>query len=195
MRGASGGLACAFAAILLLPACRAQSGLPPEWEVRKQIDALAGSLSRLKPVLEQVRAEDWPGRGAPEAYVAQAKTLRTELGYLERSAEILRERPDRLTAVLDTFFRLERFQMLLASLEQGVRRYQNPALADLLGSVFAEGAPSREQLRQYLIDLAQAKEHELEIADREAQRCRDLLIRQPPSRPSRSSGPANQERP
>lgn len=195
MPGVPRSVVCAFAAILLEPVCLAQTGIPPEWEVRKQIDALAASLARLKPVLEQVRAEEWPSRGAPEAYVAQAKTLRTELGYLERSAEILRARPDRLTAVLDTFLRLDRFQLLLASLEEGVRRYQNPALADLLRSVFAEGAPSRENLRQYLLDLAQVKEQELEIADREAQRCRDILIRQAPPRPSRPAGPTTQERP
>lgn len=195
MAGASRGVACAVGAILIAAACRAQIGVPPEWEVRKQIDALAGSLARLKPVLEQVRAEEWPGRGAPEAYVTQAKTLRTELGYLERSAEILRARPDRLTAVLDAFFRLDRFQLLLASLEEGVRRYQNPALADLLHSIFAEGAPSRESLRQYLLELAQVKEKEFEIADREAQRCRDILIRQPLTRPTRESGQGTQERP
>ncbi len=195
MARAPRGFVSIFAAILLAPTWRAQTGLPPEWEIRKQIEALAESLTRLKPVLAQVRAEEWPGRGAPDTYIEQLKTLRTELGYLERSAEILRARPDRLTAVLDTFLRLDRFQLLLASLEEGVRRYQNPALADLLRSVYAEGAPSRESLRQYLLDLAQAKEQELEIADREAQRCRDVLIRQPPARPSRSGGPGTQERP
>ncbi|MCS7314576.1 MAG: hypothetical protein RMI94_12200 [Bryobacterales bacterium] len=195
MSRATQSVLCACAAVATLAACRAQTGLPPEWEVRKQIDALTGSLARLKPALDQVRAEEWIARGAPEAYVSQARTLRTELGYLERSAEILRQRPDRLTAVLDTFFRLDRFQALLVSLEEGVRRYQNPALADLLRSVFAEGAPSREDLRQYLLDLAAAKEQELEVADREAQRCRDLLIRQGPARPSRNAGPGTQERP
>ncbi|MGB9606585.1 MAG: hypothetical protein ACP5U2_05590 [Bryobacteraceae bacterium] len=174
------------------------AGVPPEWEVRKQIDGLAAGLDRLKPVLEQVHPEQWVEHGAPEAYVAQAKTVRTELGYLKRSAEIFKEHPDRLTAVLDTFFRLDRFRMLLVSLEEGVRRYQNPDLADMLRAVFAESAPSREDLRQYLLDLAQLKEQELEVADREAQRCRDILIRQTPARsssPPRSSRPVPRERP
>lgn len=180
------------------PRLAAQAGgVPPEWEVRKQVESLSAGLGRLKSVLEQVRADEWPAKGAPEAYIEQARTVRTELGYLNRSAEILRERPDRLTAVLDTFFRLDRFQMLLASLEEGIRRYQNPALADMLRAVFAESAPSREALRLYLLELAQVKEHELEVADREAQRCRDILIRQAPGRPgsARPSGSNAQERP
>jgi hypothetical protein len=199
VRASSPVVAIAVVALVLLsPRLLAQAAsVPPEWEVRKQIESLSAGLARLKPVLEQVRAEEWVAKGAPQAYVEQAETVRTELGYLARSAEILRERPDRLTAVLDTFFRLDRMQMLLASLEEGVRRYQNPALADMLRAVFNESAPSREALRLYLMDLAEAKERELEVADREAQRCRDFLIRQPPGRsgPQRPSRGDSQERP
>jgi|GEM_PF-293376 len=188
------GLAAAtFLGACLRPAFTQTAGLAPEWEVRKQVDALAAALERVKPVLEQARPQDWISQGAPKAYLAQAKTIQTELGYLERSLQILSDRPDRLTAALDAYFRLDRLQALLGSLEDGIRRYQNPALADLLQSVFGETAHHHQSLRQYLLELAENKEHELEVATQEAQRCRDWLIRQAPKThpPARQTpGPA-----
>lgn len=174
-----------FAASLLLLSLRlgAQAGgVAPEWEIRKNISALAGSVERLKPLLEQVRPEEWVSQGAPDAYIGQWKTIRTEIGYLGISTDTLLRQPDRLTAALDTFFRIDRLQALLDSLEAGIRRYQNPALADLLRGVVSEGAGSRERLRQYVLDLAAIKEQECKVADQEAQRCRLILSRQPPKK-------------
>lgn len=161
-------------------------GLPPEWEVRKNISALATGVARIRPLLDQLKPQEWQTRGASEAYLTQWNTVRTEMDYLGRSLEILSAEPDRLTAVLDAFFRLERLTALLDSLGDGARRYQNPALADLLASVFAESGAQRELLRRYLLDLAEAKERQLQLLDEEAQRCRDMLIRRPPSRSSGS---------
>lgn len=182
---------CAAALVLAgsmacLPARCQKAGTPPEWEVRAEISKLANGLARLKPMLEQVRPQEWTSQGASETYVAQWKSVRSELEHLDRSVRLLMAEPDRLTAALDTFFRVDRLQALLSSLEQGVRRYQNPALADLLSAIFADSAPAREGLRQYVLDLAEMKEHELKVADQEAQRCRDFLVRQPPARPAPS---------
>ncbi len=185
--------------ILIVPPAWCQAGsVPPEWEVRAQIGGLTAGLERLKPLLEQVRPQEWISQGAPQGYVAQHRTIGVELGYLERSARLLAERPDRLTAALDTFFRVERLQALLSSLGEGVRRYQNPALADLIDSVLSESAPARDGLRQYVLDLAEVKERQLAVADQEAQRCRALLIRQPPARsspPARKDPAASREQP
>jgi len=187
-----------LAGLTVLTAARCQtSGAQPEWEVRTQVGALIKGIARLRPALEQVRPQEWTSKGAPEAYIAQCNTIRTELEYLDRSARILMAEPDRLTAALDTFFRVDRLQALLSSLEEGIRRYQNPALADLLAAIFSESAPAREGLRQYVLELAEMKERELKVADREAQRCRDFLVRQPPSRsaPSRNTDSNAQPRP
>lgn len=174
--------AVALGMFLQVPPAGAQAvGVAPEWEVRKNIGALAAGVQRLKPILEQVRPQEWVEKGAPEAYVGQWKTIRTELDYLAVSADALLRRPDKLTAALDTFFRMDRIQALLNSLGDGIRRYQNPALADLLQSVAFESAANREGLRQYILDLAAEKEQEFKIADEEAQRCRAILSRQPPS--------------
>lgn len=191
-------LAIAGLVLIVLRAWCQAGSVPPEWEVRAQVGALTAGLERLKPLLEQVRPQEWIGHGAPQGYVAQHGAIGVELGYLERSARILAERPDRLPAALDTFFRLERLQALLSSLGEGVRRYQNPALADLIDSVLSESTPARDSLRQYVLDLAEVKERQLAVADQEAQRCRALLIRQPPARsspPARKGPAASREQP
>lgn len=174
------------------------AGVAPEWDIRKQIAALGHGVQQLEPILAQARPHEWVAQGAPEAYVAQWETIQAELGHLRRSLQILDERPDRLFAALDAYFRMERLAGLLDSFEHGVRRYQNPALADLLRGVFGETMPFRENLRQYLLELAESKEHELEVAEREAQRCRDWLVRQPPGRgasPAEKPAPSGSNRP
>ncbi len=65
-------------------------------------------------------------------------------------------------------------EVVLTSLVDGARKYQNPALADLLRSLMNENSASRQQLRQYIVDLAAAKEQELKVMDGEAQRCRQI---------------------
>ena len=83
--------------------------------------------------------------------------------------------------------RVEAAHQLLGSLMGGLRRYQNPALADLIESVAAEDHSDVERLQQYLLDLDGAKEQQFEVVDREAQRCRGMLSRQPAERPVRKT--------
>ncbi len=169
-------------ALAWLPGALAQPpGLSPEWETRKMLAALAAQAQRLPPLLEQVRPQEWVAHGAPETYVAQWKSTQTEVGYLVRTATTLSERPERLTLALETLFRMQALEAFLNSLAEGVRRYQNPALADLLQGLMGENAANRERLRQYVIDLAAVREQEFEVADHEAQRCRAFLLRQPPA--------------
>lgn len=159
-----------------------EAGVAPPWEVRKNVSALAEQARRLEPVLEQLRPAEWVRQGAPEAYTAQLKSTREQLGgFLDSAAKLTRE-PERLTAALEVFFRLDSLGATLGSLAAGVRKYQNPALADLLESMVAEGAANRERLRQYVADLAADQEHAFKVADQEAQRCRAQLSRQPPAK-------------
>jgi hypothetical protein len=77
----------------------------------------------------------------------------------------------------------------LGSLVEGIRKYQNPALADLTQSVMAENSNNLDRLRHYLQDLAAQKEQEFQIADREAQRCRSVLLNQPAPKERKPSRP------
>lgn len=168
-------LCCAMSGLAL-----AQSGgIPPEWEVQKQMAALAEHVQRVDPVLEQLKPDDWVKQGAPAEYTEQIKRTRSEIGYLIGSTKELAAHSERLTIALETYFRMQSADAMLRSVAAGVRKYQNPALADLLQSLIADTSSDREKLRQYVVDLAADREQQFRVADQEAQRCRAVLSKQP----------------
>ena len=91
----------------------------------------------------------------------------------------MRKQPEKLTLALETLFRLQAVESQVSSLVDGVRRYQNGAVGDLLVSVMSANSANRDQLRQYITDLAKTKEQEFQIVDSEAQRqiVRAVLVR------------------
>lgn len=192
MRLASVSLVCLSVGLALgqtpgSPASRPSNAPPPasdqgvtsEWDARKLIDALSAQAQRLKPIIEQVQPSGWVAKGASQTYIAQWNTAQAQLKYLLSSSDAFSRQPEQLALGLDTYFRMEAMESTLGSLVEGVRKYQNPSLASIIQSVVAENSTNRDRLRQYLQDLAQQKEEEFQIADREAQRCRAALMRQP----------------
>ena len=165
------------------PLSAQNEGLAPEWELRKDLDALVEQTRRLKPLLDAVKPREWVEKGAPAAYEGQWKSVQAESDYLVRSAGELAKEPDRLTVALEAYLRMQSRDALLVSLSEGIEKYQNPALADLVRSAMAGGAAAGEKLRQYVVELAALKEGQLKVADQEAQRCRTMLMQQP-ARPS-----------
>lgn len=165
-----------------LPA-RAQ-GVSAPWDISQTLTSLAEQSQRLLPILDQLTPEKWQAKGAPAAYTAQWRNARSEVGYLLGAAESMKKQPEKLTLGLETLFRLQAVEAQVNSLIDGVRRYQNPAVGDLLVSVVSANSANRDQLRQYITELAQTKEEEFQVVDREAQRCRGTLMRQPPARPA-----------
>jgi hypothetical protein len=159
------------------------AGVATPWDTTPMIASLSAQAARLKPILDQLTPKEWVAKGAPDAYIAQWKGAEDELGFLSDSAKALEKQPERLTLALDTYFRLQSLELRLHSLVEGVRNYQNPAVGDLLIGVAAENSANRDKLRQYITDLASAKEQEFEIADKEAQRCRGTLTKQTPAKP------------
>ena len=104
------------------------------------------------------------------------------------SSDNLVREPERLTAALDTYFRLQNLEVVLVSLVEGVRKYQNPAWLILLRSLMNENSASRQQLRQYIVDLAANKEQEFKVMDQEAQRCREIISRPAAAPPKKKIG-------
>ncbi len=155
------------------------SGVSSEWDIRKLLDSLDVEAQHLKPIIDQVRPEGWTAKGASSTYIVQWKAAQAELRYLLSSSEALSRQPEKLTSALDTYFRMQAMESTVSSVVEGVRKYQNPALANLMQSALGENNANRDRLRQYVLDLAAQKEQELQVADREAQRCRDALVRQP----------------
>ena len=72
---------------------------------------------------------------------------------------------------------------MLGSLGEGVRRYQNARDAGELATLAAQAGAGRDRLQRYLVNLAAAKERDLQIMDVEAQRCRGLMTQAPAQTP------------
>ncbi len=165
---------------LALPA-RAQ-GVSAPWDISQTLTSLAEQAQRLTPILDQLTPEKWQAKGAPAAYAAQWRSARSEVGYLLAAVESTKKQPEKLSLALETLFRLQAVEAQVDSLVEGVRKYQNPAVGELLTSVVSANSANRDQLRQYITDLAEIKEQEFQVVDREAQRCRGALMRQAPAR-------------
>jgi hypothetical protein len=83
--------------------------------------------------------------------------------------------------MLETLIRIESLNQQSMSLSQGVRRYQNPAVADILDSLLSSLSGDLEWLRSQSLEMAQQREKEVEVAQKEAQRCRTQILQ--PSSP------------
>jgi len=151
-----------------------------------QVAAIASDIAQrsehLKPMFDEVHAPDWVAKGAPEAYVPQWNSLVEQNQAIQADMKAIAQQPEAMQQVMKALFRVNRFDSDLDSLLNGVRRYQNPALADLIVSVATGDRGDVEKLEQYALDLANEKERQLDVMDREAQRCRAALASQPAAR-------------
>ncbi len=156
-----------------------QGGLVPEWDANRMIQKLSAEIQRVDPILGEIQVESWIAKGASAAYREQWQDTREEVRNVLDTLGRLAAQPDRVKIALEAFLRVQAVDGRLFSLADGIRRYQNPALAELLEGTFGESAGARQWLRQYLVDLVNAKEEEFLIIDREAQQCRAQTITQP----------------
>lgn len=179
--------------VWLLAVCLAQpflataqsEGVPPEWEVRKSLVALSEQIAKFQPLLESLNGQTWKQNGAPETYVVQLSSAKDQLKYLIETSTRLGQQPDKLSLALETCFRLQTLETQITSITEAVRKYQNTAIAELIQSQMSESAAQRQNLRNYVVALAAAKEEQFAVADKEAQRCRDIISRQSPPAPAK----------
>lgn len=160
-------------------------GVPPEWEVRKSLVALSEQIKKFQPLLESLNGQTWKQNGAPDTYVAQLSAARDQLNYLVDASARLGQQPDKLALALETCFRLQTLETQITSITEAVKKYQNTAIAELIQSQMSESAAQRQNLRNYVVALAADKEAQFAVADKEAQRCRDIISRQPNPTPAR----------
>jgi hypothetical protein len=190
MRFAVALLFLAASASAQAPAQQPPGGVAPAWELKKQLDGLVAQVRRMMPLLDQVRPQEWGADG----YREQHKGAKSEVEYLAHSAAALAKEPERMTLALEAFLRLEALEQMLESLSQGVRKYQNPALADLIQGSISENSVYRSRLRSYLTELVATKQDELRMANEEAQNCRAAALAKPiskkPNRPLAPPPPA-----
>lgn len=149
-------------------------------DIGKTLNGVASYATQLAPMLEEARPKDWVAKGAPDTYIAQWNSSLQQCKGLAAAAKALSEHPDHLPDVLQILFRIQNLEITTTSLEDGLRRYQNPALADLMVATRAESTPVREKLQLYAVELANEKDQQFQVVDREAQRCRQDLSREAP---------------
>ncbi len=98
-----------FLALALLPANCAvaqNAGVPMDWDVQTLVQAIAAQSAQLQPLVDQIHANDWVAKGAPDTYVQQWDSAHTQAQQVKLSADNLVREPEKLTAALDTYFRL-----------------------------------------------------------------------------------------
>jgi hypothetical protein len=164
-------LVCAFTAFVF-----AQDAA---WDNSPRAAQLAAQADRLKPLLDQLKPDEWLAKGAPQAYVTQFQDAHRELAGLAAAAELLDKQPQKLTVALDTYFRLQSLEWRIESLIDAVRKYQNPATGDQMLSVLRANSGNRDALRAFITDLAARKEQEFTIVSQDAQACRAELTQIP----------------
>ncbi len=172
-------IATGIALLLLAGPVRAQqAGMEPPWDIHKTLASVALLADRLAPVVDQIHPENWDG--APDGYITQVQTCRNEIRALAAESRKFDQNPEKLTDALQLLFRIRATETVLSSFSDGLRKYANPPLADMLNAAIAEDAANKDHLQQYILELAIAKEQEFRVADEEAQRCRQTLSRQSP---------------
>ena len=178
-------------ALLVLTACAFAQQQPPmaDEDVVAIFNRISQRAAGLGPMLEQVHPTDWVAKGAPDTYVAQWNSLRRQYTAIQSDLADLTQHLDRLTDSMKALFRIQAANQALESLMGGVRKYQNPALAELIESVAAESARDIDGFEQHLTEMSDAKEQQLALVDREAQRCRATLSREPAKPPAPSRRP------
>ena len=168
-----------FASILL--AQKPDAGVSTEWDIRKDMTALAAEIRQLQPWINKIEPEKWVSQGAPQSptYANQLISLQSAVKNLLGSTEKLAREPERLTVALDTYFRIQYVETLLDMVRQGVRKYQSPDLAEILNGQMTASLNSKDKLRTHIMDLASLQEEEMSVMNQEAQRCRSVLSKAP----------------
>ena len=166
----------------LAAASAQQEGMLPRWQVEELTRGIVENVETAMSVVAALQPEEWISDGAPAEYVQQHRTLLAEMEQVKLAAQALGREPERLTYAVDTFLWLDRVDALLASVTAGVRRYYNSAVADLLDSARNRNADGIATVKAYMRQVAAHVEQSMQVAHREAQRCREAIVDRRPDR-------------
>jgi hypothetical protein len=186
-------LACAIGLHAQDPNAPAQApapaGLETDWDAAATLRAISEHADRLLPLLEKIDVYAWVEKGASDTYLAQLQSSKVQARALSESAKMLAASPQKLSASFDLYLRIKGLDSMLGSLQEGIRKYQGPAVAQSLASLQAEGSASQERFQRYIVELASQRERDLEVMDHEAQRCRAIVTQAAP----KTSGPVRKK--
>jgi hypothetical protein len=172
-------IACAVALCAQTPPPHAPqpqpAGLETDWDIAAALQEIGAHAGRLLPALNRIDARSWVDQGASETYAEQLQGAKDQSQAVVDAAKALAKNPERLPVALELYFRMQSIDSMLASVEEGMRKYQTVASAQGLASLQAESGPNRDRLQRYIVNLAAEREQELHVMDQEAQRCRAAL--------------------
>jgi hypothetical protein len=154
-------------------------GLEVDWDIAPVLQQISAFADRLKPELDKLDPEAWASKGASDTYLRQLQSSKDQARALTDQSKALMRNPEKLSATLEVLFRIQGLDTMLTSLVEGARRYQGQADAETLEALAIEDGASRDRLQAYIVNLAVEREHDLDVMDREAQRCRSLLSQTP----------------
>jgi hypothetical protein len=137
------------------------------WDTPQLFTELTKANIKLQPVLRQIHPNEWKGAPANsqalwESSVHANQALQTEVAAVAKT-------PDNLAESLRLLEQVRDFNESVLQLSS----------ADLIDGMLTEGKPARDAYVQRVLDLAQQREEQFQVADHEAQRCRELLSKQP----------------
>lgn len=155
------------------------AGVAPAWDTAKLFSELAAQSNRLQPMLQQMQPKDWEAAGAPQTYAPLWRRAIDENQSFALQAQAVARTPDKFTESLRLLETMHALEESVAELLPAVQKYQNPALAELMAGIQAEGRPARDAFSQRVLDLASDREQQFSTADHEAQRCRQILSQHP----------------
>jgi hypothetical protein len=131
------------------------------------------------PELDKLDPQVWASKGASETYLRQLESSKQQARALADQSRALIRNPEKLSASLELLFRIQGLDTMLSSLVEGARHYQSPGEAGALEAVAVQDGVYRDRLQGYIVNLAAEREHDLEVMDREAQRCRGQVTQTP----------------
>jgi hypothetical protein len=150
-------------------------GLETPWSIAPVLQEIGAHADRLLGALDKIDTKGWVEKGASETYGEQLQASKVQAKALSDGAKALARNPEQLAVSLELFFRIQSLETMLGSVEEGMRKYQSPADAQTLVSLEAETGANRDRFQRYVVNLAGDRERDLQIMDKEAQRCRAAL--------------------
>jgi Asp-tRNA(Asn)/Glu-tRNA(Gln) amidotransferase B subunit len=156
-------------------------------QIQSIFTGISKHTARIEPMIQQLHPAEWVEKGAPATYVAQWNSTIEQLNAIQTEMSALAQRPDQLIELMKALFRVQASQKVVASLMEGLRRYQNPALAELIESVAAEDQSSLDNFERYIVELANDRQQQFDVFEHEAERCRSTLFS--PSSTSKTNRP------
>jgi hypothetical protein len=160
-------------------------GLEADWDIAAVLQEIGKHADRLLPALERIDARAWVDQGASETYTEQLQLCKDQTKTVGDAARELARNPEQLGSSIDLFIRMQILEVMLLSIEEGIRKYQTPADAQSLAALEAQDSANRGRFQRYIVNLASTREQELKVMDKEAQRCRGLVTA-PPATASKS---------